>query len=383
MITGRYQQRFGHEFNPGPPGRSAEGDIGLPTTETTMANALKAAGYKTGVVGKWHLGMAPEFHPLRRGFDEFYGFLHGSHSYLDAKADPHNPILRGTEPVEEQAYLTDAITREAVAFIERHHGSPFFLYLTYNAVHAPMQATGKYLDRFKNITEAQRRTYAAMLSAMDDGIGEVLKKLREHNLERDTMIFFFSDNGGPPTANGSRNDPLRGQKGTVYEGGIRVPFLLQWKGRVPGGKVYDHPVISLDVFPTAAAAGGAALPKDRPIDGVNLLPFLTGRNEAPPHDTLFWRYGENRALRRGQWKLIQIGGGPVQLYDLSSDVSESKDLSAENSALVNELLRSFQNWESQLAKPLWGGRGAQATRPRRPATTRTRRRRARQTAPAR
>src|SRR3954452_25067425 len=192
LMTGRYQQRFGHEFNPGPP-TDRTPDVGLPLTETTMAARLKAAGYRTGLVGKWHLGHADDkFHPLNRGFDEFFGFLGGSHSYLRSGTGP-TAIFRGREEVQEKAYLTDAFAREGVAFIDRHAKEPFFLYWAFNAVHGPMEAAGKYLERFPGIKDPNRRTYAAMTAALDDGIGRGLAKLRELGIEGDTLIFFISD----------------------------------------------------------------------------------------------------------------------------------------------------------------------------------------------
>ncbi len=244
---------FGHEFNPGGEGQGGQGArIGLPLSETTIANRLKAAGYTTGLVGKWHLGAAPQFHPQRRGFDEFFGFLGGAHPYFSGQGAP---IYRGTEIVEEKAYLTDAFAREAVSFIERHKDRPWFLYLAFNAVHTPMDATDDRLERFRSIEDNTRRTYAAMLSALDETVGKVLETLRAAGLEENTLIFFFSDNGGPTmpgtTINGSRNDPLRGSKRTTLEGGIHVPFAVQWKGTLPAGSVYNHPVIQLDVLPTA------------------------------------------------------------------------------------------------------------------------------------
>jgi arylsulfatase A-like enzyme len=356
--TGRYQQRFGHELNPGPaPGA----EVGLPLTEATLADLMKKAGYATGMVGKWHLGMEPKFHPLQRGFGEYYGFLGGAHPYLDLRPDGRNPILRATTPVDEKEYLTDAFTREAVAFIERHKAEPFFLYLTFNAVHAPLQATPKYLDRFKDIRDEQRQTYAAMLSAMDDGIGAVLKKLREAGIEENTLVFFFSDNGGAP-GNASRNGPLRATKGTVYEGGIRVPSVIQWKGSLPAGKAFDHPVISLDVLPTAVAAAGGALPADRAIDGVNLLPYLKGEKEGPPHDALFWRFGQQSAIRKGNWKLAKIRDQAPELYDLAADIGEKTDLSAQKPEVVKDLTDAWAKWNAELKDPLWGGR-QRAARP--------------------
>ena len=351
FMTARYQQRFGHEFNPGPPAQMSPA-FGLPPGEITVADALKAAGYVTGLVGKWHLGLKPEFHPLKRGFDEFFGFPHGGHSYINLKEDPLNPILRGTEPVDEKEYLTDAFTREAAAFIERHRTDPFFLFLSYNAVHTPMQAPDKYLKRFPNITNKNRRTYAAMLGAMDDGIGAVLRKLDETGLGDDTLIFFFSDNGGPLIVNASSNAPLSGSKGTVLEGGIRVPFIIQWRRRIPRGTVYRNPVISLDVFPTAAAAAGAQLPGDRVIDGVNLVPYLPGEKTSPPHDILFWRFGNADAVRRKNWKFIKVGDKSA-LFDLSADIGEKNNLTKERPDVVGELTAALAKWESGLIPPRW------------------------------
>ncbi|MBI4325471.1 MAG: sulfatase [Chloroflexi bacterium] len=363
LLTGRYQQRFGHEFNPGP-AQQASTQFGLPLTEVTLASRLKSAGYATGLVGKWHLGYQPAYHPLQRGFAEYFGFLGGAHSYLDARADKANPVLRGLDPVAEQEYLTDALTREAVAFIDRHEKGPFFLCLTYNAVHGPLQATAKYLDRFQEIKEEKRRTFAAMLSAMDDGIGQVLGKLRSARLEHNTLVFFVSDNGGPTPNTSSRNDPLRGYKGQVLEGGIRVPFLMQWKGRLPEGKTYDQPVIALDIPPTALAAAGLPQPPNAKFDGVDLLPFVTGQNNRPPHEFLFWRFGPQSAVRGGDWKLVQQGIAPPMLFNLASDIGEQNDLAAQKPDKVKELETALKNWNSQLAEPLWKPQRAAAQKQR-------------------
>lgn len=361
LVTGRYQQRFGHEFNPGPPRQGSRENVGLPLTEVTIADVLKSSGYTTGIVGKWHLGEAPHFHPLKRGFDEFFGFLGGSHSYTDPGLGSGNPIMRGTEPVDEKEYLTDAFTREAIAFIERHRDKPFFLYLTYNAVHAPLQAPERYQSKFEQINDPKRRVYAGMMTAMDEGIGLVLGKLRTLGIEEDTLVFFVSDNGGPTQGNGSNNGPLRATKATLYEGGIRVPFMVQWPRRLKGGRLYEHPVIALDILPTAAVAGGANLPKEHKLDGVNLLPFLTGEKKTAPHEMLFWRTGQNHAVRKGNWKWVTMGG-ETGLFDLVSDISESKDIKAEKPDVVKELEKAFEQWNSQMVEPLWGG---QAARPRR------------------
>ncbi|MCI0456177.1 MAG: sulfatase [Gemmataceae bacterium] len=370
LLIGRYQQRFGHEFNPGNKGDAEI--LGLPLTETTLADRLKAAGYTTGLVGKWHLGNAPKFHPQKRGFDEFFGFLAGAHSYFPGQGAP---IYRGTTAVKEPEYLTDAFAREAVAFIDRHKAKPFFLYLAFNAVHTPMHATDDRLKQFSAIPDQARRTYAAMLAAMDEAVGKVLERLRSAGLEENTLVFFFSDNGGPTmpgtTINASRNTPLRGSKRTTLEGGIRVPFVVQWKGKLPAGKVYDQMVIQLDVLPTALAAAGVESRPEGPQDGVNLLPYLTGQNTQPPHATLYWRMGQQLAIRQGDWKLVQYDptadgttGGPSRgaasgvtprrLYHLAQDIGEANDLAAKHPEKVKELEAAWQNWNAQLARPLWG-----------------------------
>ena len=371
LLTGRYQQRFGHEFNPGPP-TETNPDDGLPVTETTLADRLKAAGYATGVVGKWHLGHAGKLHPLARGFDEFYGFLGGSHTYLRAGTGL-NAIMRGREPVPEKEYLTDAIAREGVTFIERHKDKPFFLYWAFNAVHGPMEATEKYLQRFPDIKDPKRRTYAAMLAALDDGVGRGLDKLRELGLEENTLVVFHSDNGGPESVNASDNGPLNGVKGTAWEGGIRVPFLVQWKGRLPAGTVYEQPVICLDVLPTALAAAGVKASGGAKLDGVDLLPYFRGEKEEPPHAALYWRFGGQMAVRVGDWKLAKpadgmgrAGGGGAasrrekattegaKLFNLKDDVGEQTDLAAKHPEKAKELAAVWQKWNAELIDPKWG-----------------------------
>ena len=369
LMTGRYQQRFGHEFNPG-----NGPELGLPLSETTLPDRLKAVGYDTGMVGKWHLGAAARFHPQRRGFDEFFGFLGGGHSYFPGSGAP---IYRGTSEVMETEYLTDAFAREAVAFIDRHKNQdrPFFLYVAFNAVHTPMHATDERLRRFASIADKTRRTYAAMTVALDEAVGKVLEKLRSEALEENTLIVMFSDNGGPTmpgtTINGSRNDPLRGSKRTTLEGGIRVPFVAQWKGKLPAGKRYDQPVIQLDLLPTFLAAAGAPVDPSWKLDGVNLLPFWMGSETRPPHEVLYWRFGEQMAIRQGDWKLVRYdpaadpgqpaskkqGGGKatgIKLYNLAQDIGETENLASQKPEKVAELQAIWQAWNAQLARPLWG-----------------------------
>ena len=364
LNTGRYQQRFGHEFNPGPAGQ-AEDVFGLPLTEKTFANYMKELGYATGMVGKWHLGYKPELVPTKRGFDEFFGFLGGAHSYIDSKADAANPIMRGTQAVEEKEYLTDAFSREAVKFIDGHAASPFFLYLTYNAVHTPMHVAERLNSKFAHITDQKRRTFATMLTALDEGVGQVLAKLREKKIEDDTLVFFITDNGGPTQANTSTNAPLRGVKGQVYDGGIRVPFLAQWKSTLPKGKVYEQPVIALDLLPTAVAAAGGKVAAG--LDGVDLTPYVTGKAKGSPHSALYWRFGAQSAIRQGDWKLVRTATGGPELYNLKADVGESKNLADAEPERLKSMLAAYDAWDKQLMEPKWNTRrqGAQKAKGRR------------------
>lgn len=351
LLTGRYQQRFGHEFNPGPP-TAKNAEVGLSTKEMTLADRLRGDGYLTGMVGKWHLGYGEEFHPLNRGFQSYYGFLEGAHPYLPGPKEPLT-MIRGHKKVPESEYLTDAFAREAVHYVKEHHEDPFFLYLAFNAVHMPLQASPKYRDRFASIEDPKRRDYAAMLSAMDDAIGAVLQQLREHNLEQDTLIFFISDNGGP-VINASSNTPLRGHKASTWEGGVRVPFLVQWKGTLPAGATYEQPLIQLDILPTALAAAGVDVTPDMKLDGVNLLPHFAGTATTAPHEHLYWRFGRQMAIRSGDWKLTKATGlETAALYNLAKDISEKNDVSQENPAKRQELQAAWDAWNQQLAKPAW------------------------------
>ncbi|MBN1417856.1 MAG: sulfatase-like hydrolase/transferase [Planctomycetes bacterium] len=395
ILTGRYQTRFGHELNPVGQ-NNLDPRAGLPLAERTIAQHLRDAGYATAIFGKWHLGGTAAHHPQRRGFDAFFGFLHEGHFYVpppyrgvtsflrkkglppeaggrlregntiwsshtggdEPPYDEGNPILRGATPVEESAYLTDAITREAVRFIERHKDRPFFLYLPYNAIHSPMQGPGPHMERFASFEDLHRRVFAAMLASLDDGVGAVLGKLRACGLEERTLVLFISDNGGPTRELTSSNAPLRGGKGTMYEGGIRVPFIIQWKGTLPAGATYDRPVSTIDVFATASAAARIPTPRDRPIDGMDLLPYVTGKKEGAPHETLYWRMGRIGALRKGDWKIVVLGLGiraapKVQLFDLGRDIGEAEDLAERMPERRDELLAAWRAIDSEMVEPAW------------------------------
>lgn len=363
LMTGRYQQRFGHENNP--VFNTGDTVSGLPLTETALPKLLHEAGYATGWVGKWHLGAAECFHPMNRGYTDAYGFLGGGHQYFaDGLNKPEveyfTPLQRNREPVKESGYLTDIFGREALAFVERHAREPFFLYLAFNCPHTPLQAPEKCLDRVgSGIADPKRKTYAAMVIAQDDAVGALLGKLREHQLEETTLICFISDNGGPvgERSNGSSNGVLRAGKGTVYEGGIRVPFLLRWKDTLPAGAEYDQPVISLDLTKTALALAGGKEAEGKPMDGVNLIPYVKGEKAGAPHDALFWRHGggASYAVRSGDMKLVLHQGKEPELYDLRADIGEKIDLATQQPETVKRLEALRSMWDGGLIKPLFGG----------------------------
>jgi arylsulfatase A-like enzyme len=313
------------------------------------------------------LGAHPSQHPNKKGFDEFYGFLEGGHRYFPKEWDLNDiseartqydgyrtKMLRNHEVVEETEYLTDALSREAVEFVKRNSGGPFFLYLAYNAPHAPMQATEKYLSRFAHISDNKRRTYAAMVSAVDDGVNLLLNTLEDLKIDNNTIVFFLSDNGGPTEANASSNKPLRGVKGGFYEGGIRVPFAVQWKGVLPAGTKYHQPVISLDIFGTAAALNNLR-PKNA-IDGVNLVPFLTGKNSGIPHEALYWRgsNSEKWAVRTVDSKLL-ILPNKIERYAIRDDIAETKDLHAGSPKKTADLQALLETWKKGLVPPAFMG----------------------------
>ncbi len=357
LLTGRYQQRFGHERNPfyNPTDRRE----GLPLTETLLPARLQPAGYVTGWVGKWHLGAAPEFAPQRRGFAETYGFIGGGHRFrewtVNAAVEDTVPIERNGAAVEIPEHLTPAFGREAAAFVRRHRSEPWFLYLAFNAPHNPSEPTPERLARFAAIQDPMRQKYAAQISLMDDAIGETLTALRETGQAQRTLVFFFSDNGGPVGINGSSNAPLRGAKGSVYEGGVRVPFVVSWPERLPAGRTDERPVSSLDVFATALGVAGVAMPADRRYDGVNLIPYLTGENNGVPHERLFWRNSALLAVREGDWKLVRGAGATDELYDLKSDVVETKNLAAAQPAIAARLAAALEAWNKELVEPAFPG----------------------------
>jgi arylsulfatase A-like enzyme len=383
FLTGRYQTRFGHEFNPH---QGDETRLGLPLDERTIADQLRAAGYATGIMGKWHQGFSASHHPQSRGFDEFFGFLVGAHNFiLDKNAEPRfgsaqslNMIYRGRERQAQDGYATDVFTDEALAFIDRHSQKPWFLYLAFNAVHTPLEILPKYGDRVPaEVTNPARRGYLSLLIGLDDAVGRLTAHLKKSGRDKDTLIFFLSDNGGSGRRpffayNTGVNTPLRGDKGQMLEGGIRVPFFVSWPGRLSAGRKYDHPVSALDILPTACAA--ATVEPGTSIDGVNLLPYLSGDRHSAPHASLYWRFGPQRAIRRGQWKLVdwrdfeEKKNSGWQLFDLSQDVGEQHDLAAAQPQLVAQFRESWEQWDAKNIAPLWHGTpNEDLTAPARPA----------------
>jgi len=376
LMSGRYQQRWGQELNDQttPPEGSPRGS--LPRSETTLAAALGARGYATGAIGKWHLGMQPGYHPLDRGFDEFFGMASGTryvdpswpgvHVFADVQRfDPSEPrltrtpteesrrgLVRGREPARLEEYLTDQLASEGVAFIDRHRDRPFFLYLAFYAPHAPLETTDEYYRRFPQFEDERKRIYAAMLAALDDGVGRVLAKLAEVGVERNTIVVFVSDNGAAEyvDADGRRNAPFAGHKRNLYEGGIRLPFIVRWPARLGAGATYSEMVSTLDLLPTLLAATGDPPAASLGLDGANLLPYLTAERAGAPHQALFWRAALNGAVRRGDWKLL-LAGDVVRLYDLATDPTESRDVSAAHPAVVEELRAAWRRWSEGLAAP--------------------------------
>ncbi len=390
LYTGRYQPRFGYEYNPS----GNDTVMGMSTEERTLGDMLRSAGYATGVVGKWHLGKSKEHHPLSRGFDEYFGHLSGGTVFIDARKEgveswpnPDSPtgrndtnaIFDGFEQIEVEEYLTDVFADKAVDFIRRHKDEPFFLMLTPNAPHTPLQATTEYTDRYRDVEPAGRRIFAAMVSSVDDMVGDVVQELQSHGLFENTLIVFTSDNGCVKylSQDVCSNDPLSGSKRFHLEGGIRVPFIFHWPAGLPSGVTYEQPIISLDLYATLASAVGS---EETATDSVNLLPYFRGESTEPPHEFLFWRFKPNMAVRWGNWKMWKVdksnqtyddlvlggrrlpqvpystdspNGQITVLYDLSQDIGERSDVSADNPEVVQRLEQELEAWNAELIEPIW------------------------------
>jgi len=404
LLTGKYQTRFGFEFNPIGAVNCQPG-IGLPSQQT-IASRLRDHGYATALIGKWHLGGTPEFHPQRRGFDEFFGFLHEGHyfvpqpwlrtttwlrrtalpnrqsgrwisadkkivwsnhmGHVEPPYDADNPILRSSQPTQENENLTTAFTREASDFIRRNRQQPFFLLLAYNAVHSPLQADDRYLAKFAHIDDIHRRIFAAMLSHLDDGVGQVLQTLQEQGIDKNTLVILLSDNGGATKELTSSNHPLRGGKGNLYEGGIRVPMIAAWPGKLKPASI-STPAISMDIAATVVdfasqtdrqsqapiADISGSVRAEKSLDGISWLKLLQMPTEKPPERDLYWRMGNRRAIRSHNWKAICNDGRIWELYDLATDLSESNNLSDQHPEVLTRLITSWDQWNAQQVEPLW------------------------------
>ena len=362
ILTGKYQQRFGFEENNVPGYMShylvTDDDMGLPLNQKTIADHLKALGYRTALFGKWHQGNADQFHPLHRGFDQFYGFRGGARSYFPF--NEHNYTKRLEDILERDfkqfgetnKYLTDALADETCAFIDKNYRQPFFIILAFNAVHTPMEAEEQDLAKFPELI-GKRKKLAAMTLSMDRACGKVFDKISELNLDENTIIIFTNDNGGPSDSNHSDNSPLSGSKANHLEGGIRVPFLLRWTGVIAEKSVYEHPISMLDLLPTFVTAAGGSIDDFAEIDGVNLWPYLNGDVGERPHQTLFWKKENRGAIRDGDWKMLRFPDRPAELYDLSQDISETNNLAMEYPNKVKVLYKKLFEWELTLQRPLW------------------------------
>ncbi|GGZ24633.1 N-acetylgalactosamine-6-sulfatase [Echinicola pacifica] len=356
LLSGRYQQRFGHENNI-PYDRVTEDD-GLPLSELLLSEHLVSQGYHTAAIGKWHLGDHEKFWPINRGFEEWFGFYGGGMSYwgdTGNKSADHG-VLRNGEivPLGELSYLTDDFTTAAIEYIDdfAQEEEPFFMYLAYNAPHAPIQAPQKYLDQVSHIEDGERAAYAAMVVGMDDGIGRVIQKLKDTGEYANTLIFFYSDNGAH--IHGASSAPFRGHKGMMFEGGIRVPFLFTWPEGIAGNQVYDHPISALDIFPTVIEAAGIKSP-DKKLDGVNILPYMRGIAEKP-HRVLYWRYsdGAGYAVRDGNYKMVYSGYKEEYfLFDMEEDPFEHTDLKTLFPEKLHSLQQLYSAWNENTVPAKW------------------------------
>ena len=365
LITGRYQNRFGYTRNI----LLAPKDslMGLPISEQTLPEVLNNVDYKTKAIGKWHLGAHESLVPEKRGFDEFFGFLIGGHRYFpndltlndlteaSRQMDGYiTKIYDNGKRVNTKKYLTEELSDNAVKFIEDNSEDPFFLYLSYNAPHTPLQATDTDLERNNHIDVEKRRTYAAMVSSMDDGVGLILDKLEEKNISENTIVIFFSDNGGVEWYNFSDNGPLRGIKGDFFEGGIRVPFTMQWPKKIKPGIIYNKPIIALDVFATVVSAASAEKFIKNNIDGVNLIPYINGEINGSPHDYLFWKNPDKDidVIRDNRYKYIRVKDDEY-IFDLDNDLSEENNIISSSTPIYQKLKLKFKEWEKDMIDPVF------------------------------
>ncbi len=408
LITGRYQQRFGFEINIherypknrleyfvyanlmntgnwlvakhdewAVPSFEDMHKQGLPPTEFTLSELLKTKGYNTAALGKWHMGYNKTAIPVNRGFDYHYGFYEAFSLYapvdkedivnqkLQDFSDPHIwgkgrsgncAIRKNDKEIQEDGYLTNRIAEETNKWIKEHKDEPFFVYVPFSAPHTPFQATKEYYDQYAHVKSPEKRIYYAMIHALDDAVGSIMKNLEELELEENTLVIFLSDNGGATYTTAADNSPLKGGKMSNFEGGIRVPYLMQWKGKIPPGSIYSKPVSALDIFATSSEISKLKLPDDREYDGVNLLPYLIDSSyvDKTPHEALFWRSEYHKAIRKGDWKLIRDDmSDQTVLYNLKKDFEEKTNLAKKHPEIVKSLQADFKVWEKKLIKSNW------------------------------
>ncbi|UKN00658.1 sulfatase-like hydrolase/transferase [Paracrocinitomix mangrovi] len=406
ILTGQYQQRYGFETQPmdfypsnfieynrgkkakflgdwklvTPPSYPREWEIakqGIPQTEINLAEVMSASGYHTGIIGKWHLGQGKEQVPNKRGFTYQYGFYGAFSLYTPSQKTPgyqsyiqddmsaehqwnmkrHETaaIRENGKVVKEEDYLTFAIRDKAIDFLEENKDTNFFLYVPFNAPHVPFQAPQAYFDQFSHVKDTNKRVYLAMIKALDDAIGDIHNKIKNLGLEENTIIYFISDNGGASYTGATDNGPLKGGKITHFEGGINVPFMMKWKGKIPAGTKFVHPVSGMDIFTTTIKNCHVNWPENRPLDGVDLIPFILGTDKTKPHEVLYWRTDHIQAIQSEKWKLIlSTRDNWMHLYDLENDISERFDLKSTQPQRLEKLQSLFEEWNKELPiKPLW------------------------------
>lgn len=380
LMTGRYPQMIGCQYNLSDSGEKTL--EGVPVNEPFMSNSLKDAGYYTSVIGKWHLGDAPQFHPNQRGFDDFYGFLGGGHDYFpekykvayDAQVKKGiNPIHvyihplehNGKQVTDDKDYLTDILSNQATRVIKDATAKkkPFFMYVSYNAPHVPLQAKDEDLKVFENIKDKDRKAYAAMVYSVDRGVGQIVKTLKETNQFDNTLIVFLSDNGGN-TDHGANNTPLKGTKGDTFEGGFRVPMFFHWPNKVPAGKRYDYPVNSLDLYPTFVNMAKGTLPISKKLDGKDILnDVITGSNAHKDQMIYALRFRNGYidvSARKDDWKIVRVGMEPWQLINITNDIGEKQNLSYRYPDRLNAMIHEMKTWTDTNVLPMWWNSASEA-----------------------
>ncbi|MCL4139596.1 UNVERIFIED_CONTAM: hypothetical protein GTU68_030558 [Idotea baltica] len=372
LMTGRYSHKIGAQFNLPP--NSDTIDKGVALNETFISKVLQESGYETGIVGKWHLGATPKYHPNNRGFDDFYGFLGGGHKYFpeeylvtyekQKKAGKEVifeyllPLEHNGKEVREKEYLTDALSHEAIRFVKdaSEKEKPFFLYLSYNAPHVPLEAKREDLAKFAHIKDEKRRAYAAMVYSVDRGVGEIEEALKVSGQFDNTLIVFLSDNGGK-TTKGATNYPLSKGKGSTQEGGYRVPMFFHWPNNVPAGERFDHPVSALDFYPTFAGLANAKIPEGKQLDGKDIWSDLLAKKNAHKDENIYvLRHREGYTdvgVRKNQWKALKVEQQSWKLFNIEKDLGEKNDLSSKYPEVLNGLILNAEKWSKTHIQPQW------------------------------